>query len=75
MLIMKIYTQDRERILEMPSDIWVVEYGSESFGGVFSTSRNSQLGEYKTKSRAKEVVKEIFEYYRNGKSSYIMPLE
>ena len=72
---MKIYTQDRERILEMPSNIWVVEYGSESLGGIFSTSRNPQLGEYKTKSRAREVLGEIFKYFRDGKNSYIMPLE
>lgn len=71
---MKIYTQNRERVLEIPGEIWVAEYSGE-LAGIFSSSRFPQLGEYKSKERAKEVVREIFEYYRNGKNSYIMPLE
>lgn len=70
---MKIYTQDRRRVLEIPKEIWITVYRGGC--GIFSTSLFPQLGEYETEERASEVLEEIFQYYRNGKNSYIMPLE
>lgn len=71
---MKIYTQDRKGVTEMPRELRVVTPGTAVFvvGCGLSVP---VLASYKTEERAKEVVKEIFEYYRNGKNSYIMPLE
>lgn len=70
---MKIYTQNRERIVEMPKDVRIAFGGSSS---VITGSDHSDpvLGKYTT-ARAKEVLREIFQYYRNGKNSYIMPEE
>ncbi len=69
---MKIYTQDRKRIIEMPREIWVTEMDNK--GAIFSTAYiNGHLGNYENEDRAKEVVKEIFDYHRNDKNSYIMP--
>ena len=69
---MKIYTQDRKRIIEMPREIWVTEMSTN--GEIYSTAYiNAHLGTYNNNDRAQEVVKEIFDYYRNGKNSYIMP--
>lgn len=70
---MKLYTQDRERIIEMPREIWVTTYSEKS--GIFSTSLHPQLAEYDAEERAKEVLAEIFKYYRNGENSYILPKE
>ena len=33
------------------------------------------IGRYKDEGRAGEVLAEIFQYYRNGKNSYVMPKE
>lgn len=70
---MKIYTQNRERIVEMPLELRIVSGGTSSVivGNGF---KDPVLGKYTT-ARAKEVLREIFQYYRNGKNSYIMPLE
>ena len=69
---MKIYTQDRKQIIEMPREIWVVEIGDS--GGIFSTSYSSaELGTYGTVKRAKEVLEEIFQCCKAGSSSYAMP--
>ena len=68
---MKIYTQDRKRIIEMPKEVWITECGNVSF--IISTSySNPTLGTYET-SKAEDILKEMFDYYRNGKNSYIMP--
>ena len=68
---MKIYTQDRKRIIEMPKEVWITECGSVSF--IVGTSySNPTLGTYEV-SKAEGILKEMFDYYRNGKNSYIMP--
>ena len=71
---MKIYLQDRSGMIELPRDIWVASIGK---GGliVSSCSVRPYLGEYPTKARASEVLRDIFEYHRAGKNSYIMPQE
>lgn len=71
---MKIYLQDRSAVIELPRDIWVAEMGKGSLI-VSSCGVRPYLGEYPTKERAVEVLKEIFEYHRAGKNSYIVPLE
>ena len=70
---MKIYTQNRERIVEMPVELRIVSGGASSVlvGNGF---KEPVLGKY-APERAKDVLREIFQYYRNGKNSYIMPLE
>ncbi len=71
---MKILTQDRKRIIEMPREIWIVRISDQ--GWIYSTSYiNAELAHYDTVGRADAVLKEIFQYYRNGKNSYIMPEE
>lgn len=71
---MKILTQGRTAVIELPKEVWVTSYGPEGRAGVFSTSdRMPCLGDYDGIDRAKAVVKEIFDYHRNGKNSYVMP--
>lgn len=71
---MKIFTQDRHKVIEMPREMWVVPY--DGGYGVLGTSYITPLfGVYVSDWRAKEVLKELFDYCRNGKSIYIMPEE
>ena len=71
---MKILIQGRTAVIELPREVWTTGYGDEGHAGVFSTSYISPcLGHYDSIGRAKAVVKEIFDYHRNGKNSYIMP--
>ena len=72
---MKIYTQDRERIIEIPREIWVTQYGIENFAIIGTAYLHGVIGLYETEQRAKEVLQEIFECYRNSKNSYVMPAE
>lgn len=60
-------------MIEMPREIWAA-YNGMTRGIVVSTSYISpHIGTYSSIDRAKEVVKEIFDYHRSGKNSYIMP--
>lgn len=70
---MKIYTQDRKAIIELPREVWATENGDMGALVVGTSYIAPQFGCYATFDRAKEVVKEIFDYHRNGKNSYIMP--
>lgn len=71
---MKLYLQDREAILELPSDIWVT--GVAGKGLIVSSNRvRPYIAEYATVERAKDVLNNIYQYYRDGKESYILPLE
>lgn len=71
---MKLYLQDREAILELPSDIWVT--GVAGKGLIVSSNRvRPYIAEYVSVARAQEIVREIYEYYRDGKNSYTLPLE
>lgn len=69
---MKLYTQDRLRIMEMPGDIWTTVAG-DKWIIVTNNTRAPQIAEYSDQERAAEVLAEIFKYYRNGKNSYILP--
>lgn len=71
---MKIYTQDRNHVVEVPRELWVTQVGEN--GAIFATTYSvNPLGNYGSPERAREVLSELFQYYRNGKNSYIMPLE
>ena len=73
---MKIFTQDRARIFDFSGDVWAVET-PDGDGRIVADKVNVSpyIGTYKDAGRAGEVLKEIFQYYRDGKKSYIMPLE
>ena len=69
---MRIYTQDRTAIIEMQKEVYITEISGS--GCIMCTSViRKELGTYESKKRAAEVLNEIFEYYRSGKSSYVMP--
>lgn len=73
---MKIMVQDRKMIIEQPRCVWVegMPFGDKSI--VASDSKRAPvLGTYSTLDRAKEVLKEVFEYQRNGRYSFYMPQE
>lgn len=71
---MKIFIQDRRAVIDLPKDVWATQVPSGGY--VCCTCHNfPYIGEYSTYERSLEVVHEIFEYYRNGKSSYIAPKE
>lgn len=73
---MKIFTQDRMHIFNFCGDVWVVDIVNE--GALIIAEKacgDPYIGRYKDIDRATEVLNEIFQYYRNGKKSYIMPKE
>lgn len=81
---MKIMTQNREMIIEQPRQVWVTPIvlgddgeGSDDARGYImcNVQRNPELGEYKSVTRAKEVLAELFEAQRRGKANYYMPRE
>lgn len=72
---MKIFTQDRARIFDFSGDVWVVETPDGGHVVAEKVNGSPYIGTYKDAGRAGEVLKEIFQYYRDGKKSYIMPLE
>ena len=68
---MKIFTQNRKYLVEMPRNIWAANYGNRT--GIFcSGSSVSHLGEYR-KGRALEILEEITKAYQNGESVFYMP--
>lgn len=68
---MKIFTQNRKYLIEMPKNIWTTNYGNRA--GVFcNNSSVSRLGEYH-KGRVLEVLGEIAEAYRNSEAVFYMP--
>lgn len=71
---MKIFSQDRQLIVDMPRELWVTRSGDNYI--VIGTAYSfPTLGTYRTEERAREVLRQIFEYHRTGKNSYIMPEE
>lgn len=72
---MKILTQDRTAVIELPREVWVTPSGPERAMVVSTSYISPQIGQYDSVDRARTVVKEIFNYYRAGKNSYIMPEE
>ena len=71
---MKIFTQDRMHIFNFSGDVWTVGNGEK--GALIIAEKacgDPYIGRYKDIERATEVLNEIFQYYRNGKKSYIMP--
>lgn len=72
---MKILTQKRDEIIELPKKIWATTSGTK---GVVVTSRatlDTEIGKYKDIKRAKEVLAEILQKYTARESVYIMPEE
>lgn len=61
--------------MEMPKEVWCAENGNQGSLIVCDSKIHAQIGAYKDMARGKEVINEIFQYYRNGKNSYIMPIE
>ena len=69
---MKIYLQDREKVVEMPREMWITKNGT--YYSIMGTAYIVPvLGSYNGEERAKEILKQIFESYQNGKKSYVMP--
>lgn len=82
---MKIMIQNRKAIIEQPRQVWVnpiclgvVDENSpeEVPGYIMSNSPKAPvLGEYKSITRAKEVLLDLFEAQRRGEINYCMPQE
>lgn len=62
---MKILKQDRRNIIEMPKKVWV------SKGCICSSS--GILGKYSDRTRANEVLLELFESYQNKEKAFVIP--
>lgn len=73
---MKIMVQDRTMIVEQPRCVWVEQVPFSDKGAIASNSKRAPiLGKYPSMNRAKEVLKEVFEYQRNGRYNFYMPQE
>lgn len=71
---MKIFLQDRGKIIDMPREVWIGENGG--YFTIFGTSYITPvLGNYKTEQRAKEVLDKMFDYYQENARCYVMPQE
>lgn len=70
---MKILTQDRTAVIELPREVWAAQNGDDGALVVCTSHISPHIGTYSSIDRAKEVVREIFDYHRNSKNSYIMP--
>lgn len=73
---MKIMIQDRTMIVEQPRCIWA-EPRAEEEGGVIASNvrRAPVLGSYSSVERAMKVLNEIFDFQRQGRVNYCMPLK
>lgn len=69
---MKLYLQDRQKIIDMPREVWVAESG-EKYHIMGMSYISPVMATYDNEKIAKEVLNKMFEYYRNGKNSYVMP--
>lgn len=71
---MKIMIQNRSVIMEMPRNVWVATEGVDNNGIILcGSNRSPVIGLFKDTARAQEVLKEIFEFQRNGKMTYLVP--
>lgn len=70
---MKILTQDRTAVIELPREVWVTPQGPEKAMVVSTSYISPRIGHYDSIDRAKAVVREIFDFHRAGKKTYIMP--
>ena len=71
---MKILNHDRARIFRFSGDVWATETPDGGHVVAEKVNGSPYIGTYKDIDRASEVLKEIFQYYRDGKKSYTMPL-
>lgn len=73
---MKIMVQNRTMIVEQPRCVWV-EPRAEPEGCVIASNvrRAPVLGSYSSVERAMEVLNEIFDFQRQGRINYCMPLK
>lgn len=69
---MKIYTQDRQKIVTMPRELWIVSYG-KGWAIMGSFYINPVIGIYEIEKRAKEIFDDIFRAYARGDKVYIIP--
>lgn len=73
---MKIMVQDRTMIVEQPRCVWVEQLPFSEEGIIASNSKRAPvLRKYASIGRAKEVLKEVFEYQRNARYNFYMPQE
>lgn len=72
---MKILTQDRIRIFNFSGNVWAADISGQGYIVTEKVSGSPYVGTYKDIDRATEVLREIFQYYRAGEKSYIMPEE
>lgn len=68
---MKIYAQDRQKIVEMPRELWVAQYG-DKWGIIGTFYINPVLGIYDTEEMAQRIFGDIFTAYKRGDKTYTM---
>lgn len=70
---MKILTQDRKTLMDMPKELWAAEV-THGMGMIVCSGRVHQyLGMYSTIGLAEDILKQIFDCYKHGEASYTMP--
>jgi len=69
---MIIYLQNRKRVERVPDRMWITRNG-DIYSIVSSAKMNPCMGNYENEERAIEVLREMFQYIRSGKKTYIMP--
>lgn len=71
---MRILSQDRRAIVELPGEVWVTQVGEEHNGLIVADVEfMPYLGIYTDCKRASEVLTEIFEAYTKKERVFIMP--
>ena len=73
---MKVLYQNKEYVFEFEGNVWATMNGTKEALIVANRAEADPYpGRYKDLDRAKAVLHEMFEYYRAGKTTYIMPAE
>lgn len=70
---MKILTQDRTQIMEMRSYVFSTPENNTGKFGIRMVPHAAPIGIYESEKRGKEVMREMFQCFSDGKKAYVMP--
>lgn len=72
---MKILTQSKEQLINVPSELWITNNGTTKYMIVGTSYITPYLGEYSTYDKAASVLMEISESIKHDVKVYDMPSE
>lgn len=71
---MRILSQSKEEVLNMPRSMWLTEVGGRGY--IMSNAMyNPVIGDYATKERASQVLNSLYSAFKGGAKVYEMPVK